>query len=344
MKIYHWALLFLIFFLAVIIKTDVAIGKLNTIVNEKKELTASLNSATTDAVSYLAESGYYGADAISKYQITETFYTSLYSSLGIIDNDGAKTEIEKYIPVILLCDTDGYYVYYFDDYKDIDGITYLKRLWSEKMPYYYQDEYFIYRFTLTNTVYIYDYNHLLSADQKMIETNYYEFQNNENFASFRDNYSDCILLNENTFEIAKKTAIINQLEDTMSYYVSNYNSIAHQNGISYNFSFPAGQEDEWAQYMDDVNLMVVFQGYPYGKDGNYVFNKISTAGANVTKKDIYYVEQKSWYYLAHIKECDKLKESTTVLEETFSSTSEVAEFGAYCCECIKNGARVPDIN
>ena len=44
--------------------------------------------------------------------------------------------------------------------------------------------------------------------------------------------------------------------------------------------------------MDDVNLHVVFQGYPYGSDGNYTYNKIASAGAGIIRKPSYYVEEK----------------------------------------------------
>jgi hypothetical protein len=144
MKVYHYALLFLIFFLAVIIKTDISMGKLKSIENERTELTDKLNTATSDAVEYLASSGVYGGNSINKDELLTTFLTSLYSSMGIVSDASAQTEIEMYIPVILLCDYDGYYVYYYDKYIAEDGYTYSQRKWSEKMPYYYEDSYFIY--------------------------------------------------------------------------------------------------------------------------------------------------------------------------------------------------------
>lgn len=119
--------------------------------------------------------------------------------------------------------------------------------------------------------------------------------------------------------------------------------IASHNGITYTFSFPAGNSEEWASYMDDLNLMVVFQGYPYGPNHDYTYNKVVSVGANIARAPVYYIEQKSWYYLAHIKGCVKIAESSTLLEETFDSIEDCAKIGAYCCECIEHGARVPVI-
>ena len=341
MKVYHYTLLFLIFFLAVIIKTDMSIGRLKSIENEKTELTKKLTAATSDAVEFLAASGVYGESSIRKDEIKDIFFTSFYSSMGIISDPNAQAELEMYIPVILLCDYDGYYVYYYDTFTAEDGYTYSKRIWSEKMPYYYRDDYFIYRFTLSDRVIIYDINELLPLPVDVIEADYHEFQKDDRYTLFRLHHSDHFLFDDDKYELVKKGAIINQLENVLSYYTSRHNSIARMNGISYNFSFPSGLEEEWAGYMDDRNMLVVFQGYPYGADRDYTFNKIASAGANIIKKPVYYVEKKGWYHLAHIKGCPELAGSATVLEESFESLEACAKAGAYCDDCIEYGARVP---
>lgn len=344
MRIYHFALLFLAFFLAVVLSTDLKIGKLKSVENEKKELTQSLDTATSDAINYLARTGSYGTNTVNRAEVLKTFYTSLYTSMGIISDNRAKEEVELYIPVILLCDMDGYYAYYYDEYKTDDGSTYSKRKWSEKMPYYYEDNYFVYRFTLSDVVTLYDVHHLLGSPKDVLEMDYHELQTEDSYKSFRNSHGDCIMLNKEKYQLAKTNAITNQLEKVMQYYTNKYNSIAKNNGITYNFSFPSKEQGEWAQYINRINLIVVFQGYPYGVDHNYQFNKVASAGADVIKKEVYYVEKKGWFYLAHRAGCPKLEESTTVLEETFESLKDCAAIGAYCCdECMKHGSRVPEI-
>ena len=343
MKIYHFALLFLLFFLVAAVKIDISIGKLKAIENENEIITQNLVSATSDAVNYLSKTGSYGGGSINKEEVLNTFFMSLYSSMGIISDRAAQAEIEMYIPVILLCDSDGYYVYYYDEYKASDGNTYVERVWSEKMPYAYEDEYFVYRFTLTDEVYLYDKNDLLRQEDTLIQGIYKEFQTNSIYAEFRTSYSSCMLLNDENYEIIRKESIISTLEDVMSYYTSRHNFIASRQGITYTFSFPSGRQDEWATHIDDVNLLVVFQGYPYGSDRNYTHNKVASAAGNIIKKDKYLIEEKSWYKLAHKKGCEKIKESSIILDEKFDTIEECAELGAYCCECIEHGARVPNL-
>lgn len=343
MKIYHFVLIFLLFLVATVISIDVSVGKLKTLENEKEQMQSSLDTATSDAINYLASSGKYGSNTIDKNGIISTFFNSLYSSMGISSDKTAQTEIESYIPVILLCDSDGYYVYFYDEYVTGDGTKSIERRWSEKMPYFYEDGYFNYRFMLSDNIIINDIHDFIKDDLKVININHHEFQTDDTYQEFRNKHKDCFLLNNETYELTKKSAIINHLEKVLSYYTNSYNLIAEQNGITYNFSFPSGQTEEWARYMDDVNLVVVFQGYPYGWDRNYTFNKVSSASANIFKKTVYYIEQKSWYFLAHKAGCPELEKSTTVMEETFENLEECAKIGAYCDDCIDHGAQSPGI-
>lgn len=344
MKLYHFVIIFLLFFLFAIIKTDISIGDIKEVTNEKELMQSSLDTATSDAINFLASSETYGSNAINKDGIISTFFNSFYSSMGIISDKNAQIEIQNYIPVILLCDSDGYFVYYYDQYIDGDGTKRIERRWSEKMPYYYEDDYFTYRFTLTDKIVINDLHKLFDDNLNVIEVDYHEFQTNDIYKNFRDSHSKWFVLNEETYEITKKIAIINRLEEVLSYYTSQYNLIASQNGITYNFSFPAGQTEEWAKYMDDINMVVVFQGYPYGRNKNYTFNKISSASSNIFKKPLYYIEKKSWYYLAHKADCPMLINNANVLDEPLDSLEECAKKGAFCDTCIEHGSRVPKID
>lgn len=343
MKGHYFALVFVVFFISSVIKTDLNIGEMEAIENEKMELVESLSSATSDAISYLSASGRYGESSIRKEEVINTFFASFYSSLGMITDRNKQLELELYIPVILLCDSDGFYVYYYDTYKDEHGQTFFKRIWSEKMPYHYQDEDFIYGLTLTDRIDIYDINNYLNLPIKVISADYHELQNDAIYQNFRNSHPDNILLDDEKFEMVREIAIKNQLEEVLSYYTSNHNWVARQNGITYQFSFPAGKDDVWAQYFDDVNLMVVFQGYPYGSNRDYTLNKVASSGANIIRKPLYYVEEKSWYFLAHTAGCPELEGNPMVLEETFDDLTECARIGAFCDECIENGSRVPEL-
>lgn len=343
MKIYHFAIIFIVFFMASVIKTDVSVGKLKAIENEKRRIASALSSAVSDAANCMSGTGGYGQNAVKRDEVVTVFFSSLYSSLGIVSDYAAQADMEWYIPVILICDTDGYYVYHYDEYRASDGGTYIERAWSEKLPYAYEDEHFIYRFTLTDMVYVYDKNNLLGT-APLIEANYKEFQVNPEYAAFRVNHKDCIMLDDEKYGLVRKDAIISELEEAMGYYTSRHNIIAAGHGITYSFSFPDNNQEEWAKYLGDLAIVVVFQGYPYGPGAYFTYNRIASAGAGTGRRTKYFLEQKSWYYLAHMQDCDRLHGNEMILDETFDSIEECARYGAYCCECIRHGARAPKLN
>lgn len=341
MKIYHFTLLFAIFFFIAVVLIDISIGQLKSIETQKAEMTRNLDTAASDAVEYLATTGTYGTGNIKKEEVVARFFASLYSAMGIISDIRAQAEIEMYIPVILLCDIDGFYVNYYDEYVSIDGGTYSERVWSEKLPYSYEDEEFIYRFSLIDTLWIYDDANRIGRDNKVIHVSHKEIMTDQAYSKFRLNNKSNFLIDEETFELVRKGAIINNLEVAMAYYTSRHNAIARRNGITYTYSFPAGKGEEWGHHIDDVNIIVVFQGYPYGGDRNFIYNKVASAGANIIRKPLYYIEEKSWYRLAHMEGCERLGSSTVLMEEVFESIGACAQLGAYACECIEHGARVP---
>jgi hypothetical protein len=343
LKLYHIALIFLLFFLAAVLKTDVLIGNLKGVMNEKSQLQSSLDSATSDAVNFLASSGNFGTNTIDKEGVVSTFFSSLYSAMGITEDEATQSVVEAYIPVILLCDVDGYYIYYYDEFQDGSGNLCTERRWSEKMPYYYEDQYFKYRLMLSDHIIINDVHNLLRDELSVEEIDFHEIRTGDHYQNFRSQHKDCFLLLDETYELTKKGAIINQLEKVLSYYTNQYNMIARHNGITYQFTFPSSPTKEWAKYMDDVNLVVIFQGYPYGWDKSNIFNKVSSASANMIKKTVYYIEQKSWYFLAHKADCQKLKNNSNILNDTYDSLEECAKMGAYCDDCINHGARAPEI-
>jgi hypothetical protein len=41
--------------------------------------------------------------------------------MGITEDEATQSVVEAYIPVILLCDVDGYYIYYYDEFQDGSG-------------------------------------------------------------------------------------------------------------------------------------------------------------------------------------------------------------------------------
>lgn len=339
MKMYHFALVFIVIFITVMVPADLKLDNLKTVIESKEQIDRCIDTALDDAVSGLAETDSSNTITIDKEAATESFFLSLYSNFGLQSDKEGQEKLNMYIPVVVVTMEDGYYVFYSDEFTGSDGYTYVSKRWSEKLTYTYEDNDFIYGFTLGDAVTLYDKNLILGGadSQRVYSLDYHDLQTKSEYASYRAMRPDGIMLKDETFELVRKQVIIDSVEKTMTYYTSRHNHIAEQYGITYNFSLPAMREEDWAPYLDNVSMYVVFQGYPYGSEVGEFYNRIATAGAKISKSRAYYLEQKGWYLVYHREDCPELlKESLVFLDEPLYDIHSCARAGAYACP-ICNG-------
>jgi hypothetical protein len=347
MKLYHFILVFVLIAISLIIILDIKTNDLNTVINNKKQIEKNLDTAIDDGVSKLVQVDTNNNIIVNKDAAIESFFMSLDSTFGILEDLENREKLNLYIPVVTVTMEDGYYIFYSDEYKEADGNTYVSKRWSEKFHYVYEDNDFIYGFTLGDVVTLYDKNKLLdiTGEQSVFQLDYHDLKVNDEYASFRIARPDSILLSDEAFVSIRKATLINCMEKSMAYYTSRHNHIAEQEGITYNFSLPAIREEEWEPYLDTNSMFVVFQGYPYGDKTGETYNRVASAGAKVSKRSVYYLEQKGWYLLYHVSKCPELqKEGIIFGEEPYYKVETCVATGAYACPvCIKdNGVYAPD--
>jgi hypothetical protein len=347
LKLHHFVLVFAIITLSVIVITDIKTNNLEAIIENKEQIKRNINTAIDDGITELAEVDERNSISIDKNAAVNSFFMSLYSVFGVIEDKEAQEKLNFYVPVIAVTMENGYSIFYSDEYTGTDGYTYVAKRWSEKFPYYFEDEDFIYGFTLGNIVNLYDKNNLLGGgtSQYVYELDYHDIQTKDEFASFREERPGSILLNNENFDLVRKQTILDCLEASMAYYTSRHNKIAQQSGITYSFNLPAISEDEWAPFLNDVSMFVVFQGYPYGTGDGENYNRVAAAGAKVTKREAYFIEQKGWYLIYHKEDCPELKKEGIILwDEPLYDQLDCAKKGCYQCPvCFKNGIHAPDI-
>jgi hypothetical protein len=316
-----------------IIILDIRTNNLKAIIENRQQIDQSLDAAIDDGITKLAEVDSNQNITISKDAAIRSFFLSLHSTLGILSDKSAQEKLMLYVPVVMITMEDGYYVFYSDEYIGNDGYTKVSKRWSEKNPYYYKDNDFIYAFTLGDVITLYDYKGLLnsSGDKSVYCMDYHDLKTKPEYETFRRNRADSFLLDNEKYQIMRKQTIISSMEESMAYYTSHHNKIALQYGITYNFSLPVIQKEEWAPYLDDISMFVVFQGYPYGNSGE-IYNRVASAGAKVTKRDEFILEQKQWYLIYHRADCSELdKEGIIYKEEPLYRIEDCAEAGAYAC-------------
>lgn len=315
MKLTNLAIIFFVIELTLITILDIRINNLSAVSNRRIEYDKELDSAIEDGVMNLVEVDSKRNLVLNKEVAVNQFYESLFANFGVIGNGQAENKLKGYIPVILITDTDGFYINYSDTYVS-NGETLLGQKWTEKMPYAYQDGNLIYSFTLGTYVTL--YNKSTNA--------IYEGEYKDLAAQFPES----IMTNVETFDTIRRNTIIGAIEQSMNYYINLYNKIASQYGITYQFWLPQIEKTDWYRTIDDISMLVVFQGYPYTPASMDTYNRYALGGARITKSKVYYITEENGLKYYHKAECPHVNISGIA----YYTKEECALEGAYpCLEC-----------
>ncbi|MDF2845412.1 MAG: putative rane protein [Herbinix sp.] len=340
MKLYHYILIYMLIAVVTVIVLDIETNDLKAIIANKEMIDKNLNTALDDGISRLTKSEDKYGISINKDAAMQSFFQSLETSFGVLSDPKAIEKLTMYIPVVAITMEDGFYVFHSDTIKELEGVTTITKRWSEKIPYYYEDNDFIYGFTLGDVISLYDKNGILSnnGSQKYYKVDYHDLSTKVEYSSFRSKRPNSFLLSAG-YDERKKGILIKVIEKSLAYYTSKHNRIATQYGITYNFSLPTVNKDDWELYLETNSMFVVFQGYPYGTEARETYNRIVSAGAKISKKNVYYLEQKDWYLIYHKDTCEELgKNGILFMEAPYYEVKECVKAGAYACPiCSSEG-------
>lgn len=330
--------------------TEIKTNDFKATMKEHNKIETYLHKAIDDSVAVLVKIGDDNKININKDDSVHTFYLSLYSSFGIFTDEAAQQKLSMYIPLIVITSNDGFNVYHKTEYTGSDGLTYITGVWSERYPYSYEDNDFIYSFHLDDIVTLYDKNSLLDTTgaHKVFQVSVKDLSTQDQYSHFRNVRPNNPLLSRENFLLIKNAAIQASLEKHMAYYASKHNDIASKYGIHYNFALPSVNDGEWAEYFNSPSMFVLFQGYPYGTGTGEIYNRFFSSASQIVKRKEYYIEQKEWYCLYHISTCEILNDDSIVYKDLekipYYSEEDCIARGAYACpECIKNGKYAPSL-
>lgn len=344
MKLHHFGIIFMVLAVAIFLMLDIRTSSLKAIYEESLTLERCLSQAVDDGANALVQSQDLRKLILSKNDGVQTFYTSMYSALGIASDIVAQEKIRRYIPVIAITDSDGLYLFYQDEYQ-VSGVKTIAMRWSEKYPYAYEDEYFVYHFTLGDTVKIYDKKHQLISNDKQpyLELDFHDLQNQEGYHTFRNEHAEHFLFHKELFQQVKRDVITHIICDKLAFYSNRYNHIAYQYGIEYHFSLPTISQSELMRSVEQPGMIVLFQGYPL-REQNHYYNRTEVAGAQIFKKNHYYIELKDWCKIYHKSNClECIKRIDVDQSQMFFDIRDCVVEGAYACEvCCPEGVPVPE--
>jgi hypothetical protein len=290
----------------------------------KSQYEKYLNTAIEDAsVALLYYSDYEKSKDLQEVdshleEVIDTFYTSLFFQMGIKDYDQGESHyrqalVKSYIPVLMIIDYDGFYIYTMTEYTGEDGYIYMKPMLLPKRYFTMLKDDLVIHLHLDHYVKIYN-----PKTKEQVEGTY-EILSKE--------YP---LLNDLDFDNIKKQYIINLIEENLNYYIQAHNQYAKQYGIVYDFYLPRLTQQEWENCISDIGVMAFLQGIPYYKD-TYI-NLYGYQGSRILKRTFYYAYTKEGFKFYCREKCLEYKEYA--IDKVYDSKKEAAKDGYYpCVEC-----------
>jgi len=315
MKLDKITLVFVLIYLSITLFIRLDTNEITDISLEKVEYSKALESAVDDGVFSLVEVDKNKSFILTKENAIEQFFASLYANFGVLGDKQKEEMLKLYIPLVLVTDVDGFYIYYSSKVSLPTGETILKQNWSEKYVFPYEENDYIYYFTLGVGIKIVDKN-----TSMVYEGNYSEI----------DPLPNSLLGDPVRYEQARRNTVINTIQDKMLYYVNNHNHIAQEYGLQYHFWLPEVDTNDLYRTIDDISMMVIFQGYPYRKSYE-TFNRYSFSAARIKKTRKYYITEINNRKYYHKEGCEDINQE----EDVYYTPEECALQGAFpCTKCF----------
>ena len=314
MKLTNGANLFVVIYLTVMVFISVEVNTLCSITQENIYLNSTLDDAIFHATVGLVEYDTAGEMSINKDRAVDVFYGSLASGLGLSRPEAE--ELSLYVPVILVVCNDGFYINYGEVVQDSEGDSFLRH-WTDKIPFSATDA----------NGYVYSFFIGEQRDFVCVADMYSSQVLRGHYLDIAGMADAEYLVSEAVFDNARRNAVMECITRQMEYYINQHNIVAERFGVRYSFYLPSDSYNQWIRTIDDVSILLLFQGYPYKSSGVGYYNRVAFAGARLYKGDSYYMQPESGLY--HRPECPSM-ESTPV--EVYATREECASKGAYPCE------------
>jgi len=248
-------------FLTVAIITDSRLMILQKIEDLTIQYDNALDNAVWDALDGIVEMADGEKISINKEELLARFFLGLSINLGLTEGDSARQMLEYYFPVMAVMMEDGMYAW--EPAADGEG-----KEFSEKIPYCLERENYNIYFTLSDVI-IYEDLHTGGQERGLYQDIRKKYPVEE--------------LKETVFDECRRRTIIDMITKQLNEMLEKHSRFAVNGGISYHFSLPVIDLEEWYKTVDDVSFLCVFQGYPYISPQMGTYHKMVLSGARIYK-------------------------------------------------------------
>ncbi|MGC6583732.1 hypothetical protein ACPV3A_02020 [Paenibacillus sp. Dod16] len=332
----NFAIIFVLILLPFVVINSLDVEAQKKSMYLEAQYNAIIDTAAQDAASVLLTNSEQDNEAryespknvrVNKEEAARAFFNNLYINFGVIDDPYGQGTIQRYIPAFVVIGYDGYYIYSEQEYLDANGDKALKHVWSQKKPYSYKDKAGnIFSFTLDDYITVYQ------ANSKELKQGYlFEIDplTSQKFVSPMWVGSSIPLIHDTTnFDNIRRQTIVSLIQSDLEYEINKHNNLVRRYGVSYTFTLPSIDQEEWDNTIDDVGVLAFVQGIPVGTK---YYNNFALGGARIIKKqEITGITVNGTKYYYDRSVC----KSGVMNHETFISGKEAAANGYHPLSCL----------
>ncbi len=295
------SLVFTAIFLIVALVINEKIAALTAISRAQNRYNNALDNAVSDALLEVVDCDMGERTTIDYAEITHSFFRYLSWNLGASPESLTESMLLQYTPVIAYVVDDGVYLMNqkIEESSINDSIggtsvvnippvissTMLEDqplLWenqsvwntsmeiSKKYLFYKERKGFAIQYTLS------DYIRIQNLSTMEVEEGVYN--------DLVGMYPEILPESREAFDQERRLVIIQCITEEFSRSIEQHNRIAKKYGIQYQFQLPVIPNEEWYRTVNDISMIVLFQGYPYGNSTLGYYNKVALGGARLYKE------------------------------------------------------------
>lgn len=256
-----FGIVFAMVFLSFLTMSDYRTASLQETALQKLMYNNCLDSAIEDAMAETVEVDEGRQIRLNKQKAVEDFFTALSVSFAAMENPEKKELLKAYVPAIAFVERNKVTFYY----------DFLEGEKSEEVFFQMErGDYRIY-FTLMDYVYVEnrDTGEQLEGD----------------FHDVGKVFAEPLLLDEGWFHEEQNKAIRAAFLEQLEEIIEGHNEAARKLGIKYRFFLPLIEGEDWYRGIEQISMLVFFQGYPYGNKIAGYYNRMAIGGAEIRKEE-----------------------------------------------------------
>ena len=325
-----FASLFLVF-----IRTDAMTNASKQNIEYGRKLTAASHSAMQSLEPQQVMSGrYIWSNEDDRRKSINSFYYSLSQSFlkSTLDNN-----IQVTTPIILLIDTDGYYIGYnalfnSENMVDPDKINEFQNglqltglnTWGEEYPL--GSQYYIRYYLNDNVKVTTPEGKIYEGNRHAVAETLFSKGADSDLVYYLDG-SDVLLKDAGPmhtdyigekFEVQKTDLIVNKTQETLNTYINQYNYNAGVNAGGYNINMPNISGEMWHRLLENPTIISFMQGHNINT-GKEIVNTYAYSGGEILKGDKYFITDVGLSKKYHsMRECLKTADLTSNGDGTYT--------------------------